>query len=66
MAAKITPTCRYNHGNLVLQKSDQPKTGNAYSVDSFPPRHVAGQGQEVYSFVIYKCPVCSYLEFHDE
>ena len=59
----IAPICKYGHGALVLNANE----GNA---EVFSAGYVnrkdnlldLGRG---FSFVIYKCPVCSYLEFHD-
>jgi hypothetical protein len=70
MDEKITPTCRYNHGDLVRQNYGSNEK-LFYKVDTFPlmPSNDP-QGQfiqfVVYSFAIYKCPHCSYMELHDE
>ena len=37
-------------------------------VESFPHRRPPDDHNkvEIYSFILYKCPQCSYLEMHDE
>lgn len=64
---KIVPTCRYGHGPLkrmdVVEGEKQ-----FYKVDTFPSRSAPppASGWVIYSFVIYECPKCSYIELHDE
>ncbi len=66
--AKITPICRYGHGELNLVNagtSEQfmaPVTGSMFG----EVRHdMVVISPTAYSFSIYKCPSCSYLELHD-
>jgi hypothetical protein len=70
MADNIIPTCKYGHGNLERQNAHS-KEGLFFKVDTFPPLpSIDSTGAfipaiVVYSFAIYKCPKCSYMEFHD-
>lgn len=67
MDNKIIPTCRYGHGNLerhTMVEGDK----QLYKVDTFPRLFEPGDPNAyiVFSFAIYKCPKCTYMEFHDE
>jgi len=70
MAENIIPTCKYGHGDLKRQNADS-KDGLLFKVDTFPPfpsKDPSGAiipGFVVYSFALYKCPKCSYIELHD-
>ena len=59
---RIPPTCRYNHGDLVVVPDDagEPKQ---YCASEFPIKSLLAHN--VYIFRIYKCLKCSYLELHD-
>lgn len=67
MDEKIIPDCRYGHGNLMRQNADSGELQH-YIVDTFPRKFLANPPNSfaVYSFVIYKCPICTYMELHDE
>jgi hypothetical protein len=68
--ANITPNCRYGHGYLVRQEADgatqfmAPVAGTmmGYVVDG----NQVSTMPWAYSFSIYKCLKCSYMELHDD
>lgn len=68
MDEKIIPTCRYGHGNLERQHMDQEEN-QLFKVDPFPIRIIDLENPAdhyVFSFSIYKCPKCTYMELHDD
>lgn len=62
MKKQITPTCRYGHGNLVCiaNLENKPEKWVAPIVENGLLN--LGRG---YTFYIYQCPSCTYLELHD-
>ena len=68
MARGVKPECRYEHGPLVQQTP--PRESNEdegvpinYFVPTIYQHHVdLGRG---YTFEIWECQKCSYIEFHD-
>lgn len=68
MAKGIEPNCRYGHGPLVHQVpprqpgEDEGSTTNFFvpSVTKFAVNIGVG-----YTFEIWECQKCSYVEFHD-
>ena len=67
MAEQITPTCKYGHGNLERQGIAGVDDNQQFSVNTFPQKRTAENmgGFYIYSFTIYKCHKCSYMELHD-
>ena len=68
MAYGVVPTCKYGHGDLVLQHpAKAPNTlhsepGSFFVGSIFANNIALGNG---FSLDIWKCSQCSYLEFHD-
>lgn len=62
MSEKIVPVCRYGHGDLI------PITENGKYLQWFALSALDGLAnpRRGYSFAIFKCPKCSYLELHDD
>ena len=62
----IVPECRYGHGKLVAAKNEDdgilPAIYAAVHFERNPSQINMGR---VYSFNVYECPVCSYVELHD-
>ena len=68
MARGVEPKCRYGHGPLVQevpprQPNEDEESSNNYFVPSINQYTVnMGLG---YTFEIWECPTCSYIELHD-
>ena len=66
----VTPTCRYGHGEMQSIQSGlsgplqfmAPIAGNLVGLVTDGIAHIS---PTYYSFLIYKCQQCSYLEMHD-
>lgn len=64
MAYGIIPTCRYGHGQLVLQKDPQVPNhdGGFMGMTTSKDTVIPGRG---FILQIWQCVQCSYLELHD-
>lgn len=62
MKKKITPTCKYGHGNLLcmLNTENAPEKWVVPVVEN----NMLNLGRG-YTFHIYQCPNCTYFELHD-
>lgn len=60
---KVTPTCRYGHGELKIVNWKGDKI-------TFCAPAIDGDSAVVltksFSFSIYECPICTYIEHHDD
>jgi hypothetical protein len=68
MPIQIRPTCRYGHGDMELVTTEEPGApdNGRHMFEKFP-RHMLAQNQfQIFSFLLYRCPKCSYLELHDD
>lgn len=64
---QVEPTCRYNHGKLVLEDSPSDPSTSGWGLRSFaffdlPP----DENDSVWTVKVYKCPVCGYVELFDK
>ncbi|MBC7490077.1 MAG: hypothetical protein H7240_09115 [Glaciimonas sp.] len=69
LSQPITPTCRYEHGDLQIMMNPSGGTG-FMSPEAGVMMGIAQNGSvsvapSAYVYAIYKCKKCSYLEFHD-
>lgn len=66
---KVTPTCRYGHGEMGVTAGHEGRalTWAVSNMDMVFKKPMAGMAEAfAYGFLIYECPVCTYLEFHDD
>lgn len=57
----VEPTCKYGHGALSRTTID----GNPAAFAAQVINGKAVQMNQGFTFTIYECPQCTYLEFHD-
>ena len=68
MARGVKPECRYGHGLLklveppLLPNEDDSIRKAFFALAIYGQRVDLGRG---YSFEIWECPQCSYIELHD-
>lgn len=67
---KVTPNCRYGHGDLVrlkLRNEDGLPRGTIIStyleLENMGTAMMDGKG---YSITLFRCPTCGYLEIFDD
>ncbi len=71
MAYVVEPTCRYGHGELVLQiaKLGPKRRDSSRFISpcfSISPIGIPAVLEDFgFIFEIWKCPQCSYIEIHD-
>ena len=58
----VTPTCRYNHGNLIREENGW------WLGSSLRPSESTKlvQLDTVFVLSLYRCPVCGYVELFDD
>lgn len=71
MPKKITPICRYGHGELMIDADDsEPRLWALLGVKKMgagSSGHTAMMPTgSSYSFVMYQCRVCGYIELFDD
>lgn len=67
MGDKIIPNCRYGHGDLVREVAGGNKD-QLFMIETSPKVRTEVDGlpaYKIYSFALYKCTKCTYLELHD-
>ena len=57
-ATKLTPTCKYGHGNLILITDGGANSSWALFATSGRPR--------LFSMNVFTCKVCGYIEMFDD
>lgn len=75
---KVEPTCKYGHGPLEPQEAEGPTTWVIPAIDLESLRNVYSSESAdvlaalkqpmfpgVFSFLIYRCKTCGYVEFFD-
>lgn len=75
---KVTPTCRYGHGDLEVANEGHDTNTHRWTLlgvtsQSFvagssvgTPLTSTGPSGNVFTLALYRCPVCGYLEMFDD
>lgn len=65
----ITPECRYGHGLLKEVKGDEGLRyviRSVYKDQPAPGEQVITESPVVFTALLFRCPVCGYLEVFDD
>jgi predicted nucleic-acid-binding Zn-ribbon protein len=60
---KVTPTCRYGHGDLYRVVHEEIFEGQS---DLFGMEMLGSKKQRIFAFNTYTCKVCGYTEVFDD
>lgn len=64
----VEPTCKYGHGKLLPVQAENTKATAGWGIlrlAVFPMNPFPAHDGTVFTFALYRCPVCRYLEMFD-